>query len=110
MSQTNTLAVPAQTTWKALCARTDLVPNSGVVACVDGQQVALIYLPDTEQQVFAIGNRDPKSGANVIGRGIVASVEGAEVCIGKTELFTDAAQPPPAELAAVVDRLGGGLQ
>ena len=76
MSQTNTLAVPAQTTWKALCARTDLVPNSGVVACVDGQQVALIYLPDTEQQVFAIGNRDPKSGANVIGRGIVGHLQG----------------------------------
>lgn len=41
----------------------------------------------------------------VIGRGIVASVEGVEVCIGKTELFTDAAQPPPAELAAEVNRL-----
>ncbi|MCV7376395.1 heavy metal translocating P-type ATPase [Mycolicibacterium arabiense] len=41
----------------------------------------------------------------VIGRGIVASVEGVEVYIGKTELFTDAAQPPPAELAAEVSRL-----
>jgi len=41
----------------------------------------------------------------VIGRGIVAAVDGVEVRIGKAELFTDAAQPPPADLAAEVDRL-----
>ena len=76
MSQTNALAMPVQAAWKPLCARADLVPNSGVVARVEGQQVALIYLPETEQQVFAIGNRDPKSGANVIGRGIVGHLQG----------------------------------
>lgn len=41
----------------------------------------------------------------VIGRGIVATVDGVEVRIGKTPLFTDAAQPPPADLAAEVERL-----
>lgn len=76
MSQTHPLAAAAQATWKTLCSRADLVPNSGVVACVEGQQVALIYLPDSEQQVFAIGNRDPLSGANVIGRGIVGHLQG----------------------------------
>ncbi|MGA5466759.1 heavy metal translocating P-type ATPase [Mycobacterium sp. NPDC050041] len=41
----------------------------------------------------------------VIGRGIAASVDGVEVRIGKTELFTDAAQRPPTALAADVERL-----
>ena len=41
----------------------------------------------------------------LIGRGIAASVDGVEVRIGKSELFTDDAQHPPAELAADVERL-----
>lgn len=80
MSQSNTLRVqPLETvTWRALCSRQDLVAHSGVVAWLDGEQVALFHLPDTEtgDQVFAIANKDPKSGANVIGRGIVGSLKG----------------------------------
>ena len=64
--------------WQALCSRQDLVANSGVVAWVDGAQVALFYLPNeaSDQQLYAIDNRDPKSGANVIGRGIVGQLAG----------------------------------
>jgi len=64
--------------WQALCSREDLVANSGVVAWVDGAQVALFYLPNeaSDQQLYAIDNRDPKSGANVIGRGIVGQLAG----------------------------------
>ncbi|NCT79204.1 nitrite reductase small subunit NirD [Pseudomonas stutzeri] len=80
MSQSNTLRVqPLETvTWRALCSRQDLVAHSGVVAWLDGEQVALFHLPDTEtgDQVFAIANKDPKSGANVIGRGIVGQLKG----------------------------------
>ncbi|WP_375739230.1 nitrite reductase small subunit NirD [Pseudomonas boanensis] len=66
--------------WRALCGRTDLVPNSGVVAWVDGAQVALFYLHDAEgERLFAVDNRDPLSGANVIGRGIVGHLGGALV-------------------------------
>ncbi|MGY4531959.1 nitrite reductase (NADH) small subunit [Pseudomonas sp. TE3786] len=61
--------------WSAVCARDDLVANSGVVSLVDGVQVALFYLPDGEQ-LFAVENRDPLSGANVIGRGIIGSLAG----------------------------------
>ncbi|RGP56605.1 nitrite reductase small subunit NirD [Pseudomonas abyssi] len=61
--------------WRPLCARDDLVTNSGVVAWLDGEQVALFHLP-SENQLFAIANRDPKSGANVIGRGIVGQLKG----------------------------------
>ncbi|MGL4318271.1 MAG: nitrite reductase small subunit NirD [Pseudomonas sp.] len=63
--------------WQSLCARQDLVANSGVVAWVDGAQVALFYLPEAgDQQLYAVDNRDPLSGANVIGRGIVGSLGG----------------------------------
>lgn len=49
-----------------------------MVAWHDGAQVALFHLPDNAdgEQLFAIENRDPKSGANVIGRGIVGSLKG----------------------------------
>lgn len=64
--------------WQSLCSRQDLVANSGVVAWVDGIQVALFYLPGEpgDKQLYAVDNRDPKSGANVIGRGIVGSLSG----------------------------------
>ncbi|WP_145004489.1 nitrite reductase small subunit NirD [Pseudomonas oryzihabitans] len=75
MTQTQT-AQTLQPAWQPLCSLADLVPQSGVVALHEGEQVALFYLPDTEQQVFAVGNRDPKSGANVIGRGIVGHLGG----------------------------------
>lgn len=82
MSQPNALRIPTSSIyWKALCSRKDLVANSGVVAWLEGAQVALFHLPCTEQgeQVFAVENRDPRSGANVIGRGIVGSLKGQTV-------------------------------
>jgi len=66
-----------QPAWRRACDRQDLVANSGVVALVDGAQVALFYLPDAPgQTLYAVSNRDPKSGANVIGRGIVGQLAG----------------------------------
>ena len=64
--------------WRALCSRRDLVAHSAVVAWLDGRQVALVHLCDAEgdEQVFAMENRDPKSGAKVIGRGIVGQLKG----------------------------------
>ena len=74
-AENNTLA---QAAWRTLCTRQDLVANSGVVALMDDAQVALFHLPETSEgeQVFAIENRDPQSGANVIGRGIVGHLKG----------------------------------
>ncbi|MNK50820.1 Nitrite reductase (NADH) small subunit [compost metagenome] len=66
-----------QHVWQHACHRRDLVPNSGVVALVDGEQVALFYLPDADGPgLYAVSNRDPKSGVNVIGRGIVGHLGG----------------------------------
>ncbi|GFM50252.1 nitrite reductase small subunit NirD [Pseudomonas capsici] len=64
--------------WQPLCSRRDLVANSGVVAWLDGAQVALFYLPETAEgeKLYAIENRDPKSGANVIGRGLIGQIGG----------------------------------
>lgn len=63
--------------WRAVCTRHDLVAGSGVVALLDGQQIALFYLPDADgAPLYAIDNRDPKSGANVIGRGLIGQLGG----------------------------------
>lgn len=64
--------------WQSLCLRDDLVANSGVVAWVEGAQIALFYLPNevSGKQLYAVDNRDPKSGANVIGRGIIGNLAG----------------------------------
>lgn len=80
MSQSNAVraqSLPA-TTWQPLCRSTDLVANSGVVAWLDGAQIALFHLPDSDagEQLFAVENRDPKSGANVIGRGLIGQIKG----------------------------------
>ena len=70
------VTVTRQSHWQAVCQVGDLVADSGVVAWLGGEQVALFYLPGHEQTVFAIDNHDPRSGANIIGRGLVGSVGG----------------------------------
>ncbi|HEX9546421.1 MAG TPA: nitrite reductase small subunit NirD [Acidimicrobiales bacterium] len=60
--------------WADVCDVADLVPDRGVAALVDGQAVAVFLLSDG--QVFALANRDPWSGANVLSRGIIGSVDG----------------------------------
>ncbi len=59
-----------------LCKVADLVPGSGVCALAGGRQIAIFYLPDTAQQLYAIGNHDPIGGANVLSRGIVGDLDG----------------------------------
>ena len=62
-----------------LCALTDLPPNAGLAARVGETQIALFHLPDSDEKVFAISNFDPKSGANVLARGILGSIGGQRV-------------------------------
>ena len=61
-----------------ICNIDDLVPNSGVCALLnedtEQEQVAIFYLPDTEEKVFAINNWDPIGQANILSRGIVCSI------------------------------------
>ncbi|MDE1167150.1 MAG: nitrite reductase small subunit NirD [Pseudomonas sp.] len=66
----------ASPVWQAVCSRHDLIAQSGVVVWLDGAQVAVFYVPATDQQVYAIDNHDPESGANVMGRAIVGHLKG----------------------------------
>ena len=54
-----------------VCAVDALLPERGVAALLGDVQIALFRSHDGE--VFAIGNQDPFSGANVMSRGIVGS-------------------------------------
>ena len=80
MSQANALMMdmPQTHAWRAVCARQDLVLNSGVVALVGNTQVALFCVASTSgaPRLFAVDNRDPVSGVNVIGRGLIGSLAG----------------------------------
>lgn len=62
--------------WTRLCNKNDLVPHSGVAAKIEGQQVALFYIPEFADEVFAISNHDPFSGANVLARGLIGDLKG----------------------------------
>jgi nitrite reductase (NADH) small subunit len=64
-----------------LCQQADLIPNSGICALVQGEQIALFYLPRENPQVYAIGNWDPIGKANVLYRGLLGSVQDAKVVI-----------------------------
>ncbi len=62
--------------WHLICKKSDLVVDAGVAAMVNGEQVAVFYVPEAEQQVFAIGNWDPIGKANILSRGLVTHLEG----------------------------------
>jgi NAD(P)H-dependent nitrite reductase small subunit len=65
--------------WTDLCALSDLPPNAGLAARLGDTQIALFYLPDSDEKVFALTNFDPKSGANVLARGILGDIKGERV-------------------------------
>ncbi|MCU1345413.1 MAG: nitrite reductase small subunit [Acidimicrobiia bacterium] len=62
-------------TWIYVCDEAALLPDRGVCALVDGQQVAVFRLSATNELV-AIGNFDPFSKAQVMSRGIIGDREG----------------------------------
>jgi len=67
---------PAAGVWTEVCALEDIYPNSGAAALVGEQEVAVFRVGDA---VYAIGNHDPASDANVLGRGIVGDIDGEVV-------------------------------
>ena len=60
--------------WEEVCRLEDIVPNTGVCALVGAGQVAVFRLDD--DSLYALDNRDPFSGANVLSRGIVGDLKG----------------------------------
>lgn len=57
--------------WTQVCQVSDLEPERGAAALVDGIQVALFRTLDGS--VFAVQQLDPYSGAHVMARGIVGT-------------------------------------
>ncbi|TVP52741.1 MAG: nitrite reductase (NAD(P)H) small subunit [Halomonadaceae bacterium] len=68
-----------QTQWITVCNQQDLVADTGIAVWTEDGPVALFYLPDTEQQIFALSHYDPLGGANVLARGIVGDIAGEPV-------------------------------
>ncbi|MFF8787027.1 nitrite reductase small subunit NirD [Streptomyces sp. NPDC015125] len=61
--------------WIAVCTLDDLTPGRGVAALLpDGTQAALFV--DRAGQAYAIANRDPFTGAQVLSRGLTGSAGG----------------------------------
>ncbi|WP_165065680.1 nitrite reductase small subunit NirD [Marisediminicola senii] len=58
-------------TWTVACAGAELEPLWGETVLLAGRQIALIKLSDDE--LYAVGNQDPHTGAFVMARGIVGS-------------------------------------
>ena len=57
--------------WVAVCDTESLTREVGVAALLEGQQVAIFRTWD--DRLFAVGNRDPYSRANIMSRGIVGT-------------------------------------
>ncbi len=62
--------------WTYVCRVDEIVPNTGVCAKVGGDQVAVFRVVGADgEQVYALANRDPKSGANVLSRGLIGDLQ-----------------------------------
>ncbi|WP_166998290.1 nitrite reductase small subunit NirD [Paramicrobacterium fandaimingii] len=57
--------------WERVCEKRDLEPSWGEAALVRARRLAIFLLGGDE--VYAVTNRDPRTGADVIARGIVGS-------------------------------------
>jgi len=54
----------------------DFQPELGVCVKIEGKQIAVYYIPSTDQQWFAIDNFNPQNQRMVLSRGIIGSDEG----------------------------------
>lgn len=71
-------ALPIQeaiTQWTTVCTLDQILPNTGVCALVEGQQIAIFRI-GSGTEIYAIANYDPFSKAFVLSRGIVGDRNG----------------------------------
>lgn len=57
--------------WSSACRLTDVPAGQGAAVLIAGQQIAVFRTDDGS--IYALGNRDPFTGANVMARGILGS-------------------------------------
>lgn len=62
------------TQWVTVCNLADILPDTGVCALLDGQQIAIFRVGQDE--LYAIDNYDPFSKAHVLSRGLVGDRQG----------------------------------
>jgi nitrite reductase (NADH) small subunit len=74
MTQTESIQ-PTTQQWTTICPLDRILPNTGVCALINGQQVAVFRVGEGED-VYAIENYDPFSKAYVLSRGIVGDRNG----------------------------------
>src|SRR5215471_10225517 len=60
--------------WQPVCALDEIVPNTGVCALVNGEQVAVFRVDGERGGIYAIDNYDPASHAAVLSRGLIGSL------------------------------------
>jgi nitrite reductase (NADH) small subunit len=60
--------------WTPVCRLDEIVPNTGVCALIDGEQIAVFHVRDQADRYFAIQNYDPNSNAAVLSRGLVGNL------------------------------------
>lgn len=64
--------------WTRVCTLSDLIPDRGVAALLEGGEQVAIFLT-SEGAVHALSNVDPYSGAAVLSRGLVGDLGGVPV-------------------------------
>lgn len=103
------------TAWIDVCALEDLVPERGAAALLEGTQIAVFRLLDDE--VVAVQQKDPFSGANVLSRGLVGSAGDRTIVSSpmykqvwdvRTGECLDAAGKTPQDLASYPARVTDG--
>ena len=61
-------------TWSPVCSVDDIVPNTGICALVNDRHVAIFYVAEAAEGLFAIDNIDPNVQASVLSRGLVGNL------------------------------------
>ena len=74
MTQAESMSSTTQQ-WITICPLERILPNTGVCALVNGQQIAVFRVGEGND-VYAIDNYDPFSKAYVLSRGIVGDRNG----------------------------------
>jgi len=57
-------------TFNQVCNIEDIIPGTGVVALLNGEQIA-VFRPRATEEIFAIHNMDPFFQSNVLSRGLI---------------------------------------
>jgi len=63
--------------WQNICKTDDILPNMGVCALFEGQQVAIFKVINLQgsEEFYAINNYCPFSQSNTLSRGLIGSLD-----------------------------------